>query len=47
MGLINGLFPAVDGPRGRNLNEEDIVRQRALSARFEAEDQFVRKVLDR
>jgi dynein heavy chain len=46
MGLINGLFPAVDVPRERNLNWEDIVRQSALSARFQAEDQFVRKVVE-
>jgi dynein heavy chain len=46
MGLINGLFPAVDVPRRRNLNWEDIILQRALSARFQAEDQFVRKVVE-
>jgi dynein heavy chain len=46
MGLINGLFPAVDLPRERNLNWGDIICQRALSARFQAEDQFVRKVVE-
>jgi dynein heavy chain len=46
LGLINDLFPAIDVPRKRNLAWEDIIRKCALAARFQAEDQFVRKVVE-
>ncbi|KAK8861127.1 hypothetical protein M9Y10_012822 [Tritrichomonas musculus] len=46
LGLINDLFPAIDVPRKRNLQWEETIRQCVLAARFQAEDQFVRKVVE-
>ena len=46
LGLINDLFPAIDVPRKRNLQWEDQIRQTVLATHLQAEDQFVRKVVE-
>ncbi|OHS95209.1 Dynein heavy chain family protein [Tritrichomonas foetus] len=46
LGLINDLFPAIDVPRKRNLRWEEQIRQTVLHSKLQAEDQFIRKVVE-
>ena len=46
LGLINDLFPAIDVPRKRDYKFEEIIKQTTLADRLQAEDQFVRKVVE-
>ncbi|KAH0788142.1 Dynein heavy chain family protein [Histomonas meleagridis] len=46
LGLINDLFPSIDVPRKRNLKWEETIKQCVLEAKFQAEDQFIRKVVE-
>ena len=46
LGLINDLFPAIDVPRKRNLQWEEVIKQCVLADHLQSEDQFVRKVVE-
>ena len=46
LGLINDLFPSIDVPRKRNLQWEEQIRQTVLASHLQAEDQFIRKVVE-
>jgi len=46
LGLINDLFPSIDVQRKRNLKFEETIRQCILSERLQAEDQFIRKIVE-
>ncbi|XP_017887523.2 dynein beta chain, ciliary-like [Ceratina calcarata] len=45
MGLIGDLFPALDVPRKRDLDFEQVVRQSTLDLKLQAEDGFILKVV--
>ncbi|KAK2490477.1 LOW QUALITY PROTEIN: hypothetical protein MC885_016050 [Smutsia gigantea] len=45
MGLIGDLFPALDVPRKRDLNFEQIIKQSIVELKLQAEDSFVLKVV--
>ncbi|XP_043570859.1 dynein axonemal heavy chain 17-like [Chiloscyllium plagiosum] len=45
MGLIGDLFPALDVPRKRDLDFEQVVRQSILELHLQPEDSFVLKVI--
>ncbi|KAM9371463.1 dynein axonemal heavy chain 17 [Phaethornis superciliosus] len=45
MGLIGDLFPALDVPRKRDLNFEELIRQAVLQLKLQAEESFVLKVV--
>ena len=44
MGLISDLFPALDVPRKRDVNFEDIVKEAAIELKLQPEENFVLKV---
>ncbi|KAM7123899.1 LOW QUALITY PROTEIN: dynein axonemal heavy chain 11 [Ciconia maguari] len=45
MGLISDLFPALDVPRKRNLQFEQMVKQSTLELRLQPEESFILKVV--
>ncbi|XP_062482469.1 dynein axonemal heavy chain 17 isoform X3 [Pezoporus occidentalis] len=45
MGLIGDLFPALDVPRKRDLQLEEIIKQSVLELKLQAEESFVLKVV--
>ncbi|XP_051791984.1 LOW QUALITY PROTEIN: dynein axonemal heavy chain 11 [Erpetoichthys calabaricus] len=45
MGLIGDLFPALDVPRKRNMELEQMVRQSILDLRLQPEENFILKVV--
>lgn len=44
MGLIGDLFPAMDVPRKRDLDNEAAIKRAALDLKLQPEDQFILKV---
>lgn len=44
MGLISDLFPALDVPRKRDLQFEQMVKQSTLELRLQPEESFILKV---
>lgn len=44
MGLISDLFPALDVPRKRNLQFEQMVKQSTLELLLQPEESFILKV---
>ena len=45
MGLIGDLFPALDVPRKRDLDNEAAIKRAALDLKLQPEDQFILKVV--
>lgn len=45
MGLIGDLFPALDVPRKRDLENEAAIKRAALDLKLQPEDQFILKVV--